>query len=144
MGKLDSFTDFTGNSNQLDINIQNIQQIIDEMNRNSDQLDAIAKGLSIIGRGSVTIAAGAISTTAHGFGSAPIFMCFFSRNDQPGKYYQTSQWFYSDAGAYEGRVYAYTDGTNINLTSVFVANSPATLTFSWYFIQQPAQVPTGA
>lgn len=144
MGRLDAFVDITGSMSPLDVNTENIQQIIDELNRNADQLDAISKGLNIIGQGSRTIGANTASQVNHGFGSAPIFLCFFNRDDQPGIFYAASQWFYDNTGNYQGRVYAYTDATNINLTSTFVAGAPTNVTFSWYFIQQPAQVPTGA
>lgn len=144
MGRIDSITDMTGTLDVMDLNAQNIQQIIDELNRNSDQLDSIAKGINIIGRGTTTSVNHSAISVAHGFSQAPIFVASFTRSDQPGVYYPIPSWFYDVAGNYQGRVYAYTDSQSIVLTQDFVAAAPATITFSWYILQQPAQVPTGS
>lgn len=151
MGRLDEVVDMTGSSSQMDLNSQNIQQVIDELNRNSDQLDAIANGLNIIGRGSLSgtwdgTAGGQITLKqAHGFSQAPIFLASFTRSDMPGQFFPVPMWFYDTAGNYQSRVYDYTDATNINLTFVSaISGSPTTFVFSWYIIQQPAQVPTGS
>lgn len=155
MGRLDTFADMTGSMNQVDINEQNILQVIDELNRNADQLDAVANALSIIGRGSVNGTwsgnggtGNLLSLTAtHGFQTAPIFMASFTRSDMPNQWFNIPQWFYDNSGNLAGRAYAYTDAQNINFN--FIGNnaspvSPVNMTFSWYIIQQPAQVPTGA
>ncbi len=153
MGRLDQFADITGSMNQVDTNAQNIQQIIDEMNRNSDQLDAISNGLSIIGRNTLigtwngTGGAGGSLTLQqnHGFQTAPIFMASFLRSDVPGVYYPVPQWFYDGSGSFQARTYSYTDATNIYFSFTSASNgSPITFTFSYYILQQPAQVPTGA
>lgn len=151
MGRLDMIVDMTGKTNLLAMNEENISNIIDEMNRNSDQLDAIANNLNIIARGTLT---GTWDGTAnhgvslvqnHGFSTPPIFVAQFTRSDQPGIYYPVPQWFYDSSGNFQGRAYAYTDATNINLSFLSVVNGSGAVTFnfSWYILQQPAQVPTG-
>lgn len=155
MGRLDAITDMTGRLNPMDLNAQNIANIIDEMNRNSDQLDSIANSLNIIGRGTLsgtwggTGGAGGslIVSAAHGFAVAPIFLAFFTRADDAtnGKSYPVPQWFYDSAGSFVGRAYAYTDNTNIYFSYTAAANgSPIAFVCSYYLIQQPAQVPTGS
>lgn len=66
MGSLSSFTDITGKMSQDDINTANINNIIDEFNRNSDQLDALNNVLSVIAYGSLQF-----SWDGTGSGSSP-------------------------------------------------------------------------
>lgn len=53
MGNLDGYVDMTGSMSQEDINTENISNIIDELNRNSDQLDALNNVLSVVAYGSL-------------------------------------------------------------------------------------------
>lgn len=151
MGRLDSVSDVTGRLTPLDLNAVNIENIINELNRNSDQLDAIANSLSIIGRGTLTgtwdgTAGGTvILSAAHGLTLAPIFISTFKRSDQPGVFYPGAHWFYNGAGTLTAEAFTQTDTSNITFEFIgHTAGSPATITFSYYIIQQPAQVPTGA
>lgn len=151
MGRLDAITDMTGKMSSLDMNAQNIGNIIDELNRNSDQLDAIANTLNIIGKGTLSMnwdgSSGFVNTVSqtHGFTVPPLFMASFTRSDQPGIYYPVPMWFYDGAGNFQQRIYGYTDSSKI-FFQLATASAGATLTytFSWYIIQQPAQVPTGS
>lgn len=53
MGNISSIVDIVGNMSQDDVNAANIDNIIDELNRNSDQLDALNNVLSVIAYGSL-------------------------------------------------------------------------------------------
>lgn len=150
MGRLDAFTDMTGQMNQVDLNKQNIQQIIDELNRNSDQLDSLNKGLNIIAKNTLAgtwdgtggINSGLTLSAVHGFSQAPIFLASFTRSDRAGLVYPVPQWFYGGGGAFESRAYSYTDQANIFFNFASVAGgAPINFVFSYYIIQQPAQVP---
>lgn len=151
MGRLDPFDDITGELSPLEVNAQNISNIIDELNRNVDQSDAIVNSLNIIGRGSLTMSwpgtTGFVNTVSqnHGFQTAPIFIASFTRDDNPAVNYQTPMFFYDTSGNFQQRVYAYTDATNINFQFLSVISAaPVNFKFSWYIIQQPASVPTGS
>lgn len=154
MGLINSFIDPTGDMSQVDVNSETLSQVIDEMNRNSDQLDAIANNLNIINKGTITatwtgtggISAGVTVSTPHGFGSAPIFLGFASRSDiVPTVWYPVPQWTYDNSGNLLTRSYAYTDSVNVNFNFATTYNgSPIAITFSYYILQQPAQVPTGS
>lgn len=151
MGRLDYTTDLTGGMSPLQLNETNIRTVIDELNRNSDQLDAIANALNIVGRGSLSAtwngSAGSIInlSQAHGFGTAPIFLATYNRSDEPGVYHMLPYWAYDTSGNYQSVTFAYTDSTNINFGFVSNINGSAvTFKFSWYILQQPAQVPTGS
>jgi len=152
MGRLDTITDMTGDMDAVQVNAANIDNIINELNRNSDQLDAISNSLNIIGRGSISgtwQGQGGINnaltlSSNHGFGSAPIFLGSFTRSDQSGTFYPTPQWFFDNTRNFIARAVAFTDSQNISFSYFQVSNGPQIiLTFSWYIIQQPAQVPTG-
>lgn len=54
MGKLAAYTDPTGKIDETELNDQNISNIINELNRNADKLDALNNTLSIIAYGSLT------------------------------------------------------------------------------------------
>ena len=150
MGRLDPITDPTGKLTDTQQNAVNIDNIINELNRNSDQLDAISNSLNIIGRGSISgtwTGQGGIGNALslsknHGFGSAPIFLASFTRSDQSGVHYPVPQWFFDDEGNFLSRATAFTDASIISFDYFQVSDgTPISLTFSWYIIQQPAQVP---
>jgi hypothetical protein len=153
MGRLDVQQDPTGKMNILDLNTQNIQNIIDELNRNSDQLDSLTNQLSIVQRSSVKgtwngiggINSGLILTVNHGLAFAPIWMGFFTRSDQPGQYFSVPNWEYDNAGLLLGRAYGYTTSSSLFFQFARTNNGPTIdIVLSYYFIQQPANVPTGA
>jgi len=150
MGILNPIIDPTGQLTQEEVNSQNLSQVIDEMNRNSDQLDAIANSMNIINKGSRTIVMGASSTStstqvAHGFGSAPIFLSFFNRSDQSTLWYAFPDVFTDGSGSVILAADSSTDAKNINFSFVRSATGSAiTFIVSYYILQQPAQVPTGA
>lgn len=150
MGLIDAVTDMTGSMSQLDINTENISNIIDELNRNSDQLDSIGNSLNIISRG--TLSGTWDGTTDvlqvqqnHGFATAPIFLASFTRSDMVGQYFPMPMWYYDNSGNFQARALAFTDNNNIYMQFVsVVTGAPVTFDFSFYIIQQPAQVPTGS
>lgn len=153
MGRLDEVVDMTGKMSQMDLNGQNITQMIDELNRNSDQLDAITNALNIIGKGSVSgtwngvggIGAGLTLTPTHGFPQAPIFIAFYNRSDRPNQYYPVPNWEFDNAGSLLSRAYGLSQANTFLFNYAQTNNGPIlTITFSWYAIQQPALVPTGA
>ena len=148
MGIVNRVFDPTGSKSDMEINAENLSQLIDEMNRTSDQLDAITNSLNIINKNSRTaswdgsIGGGFTVSVPHGFGSAPIFVAYFNRSDQPNNWYPFPQWFYDNSGNTLSRAYAYTDSTNINLTFFsYVADGVVNFTVSYYILQQPAQLP---
>lgn len=152
MGRLDEVVDMTGKMNQMDLNGKNITQMIDELNRNSDQLDAITNALNIVGKGSTSgtwngvggINSGLTLQVNHGLSFAPIWIGFFTRSDIPGQYFPVPNWEYDNAGSLLGRAYGYTTSSVLVFNFARTNNgAPITVSLSYYLIQQPAQVPTG-
>lgn len=149
MGIIDSIIDPTGNLSDEEVNSQNLSQIIDEMNRNSDQLDAIANSINIINKGSQTLSMSTSDTSTsvqvtHGFGSAPIFLAFFNRSDQANAWYSFPNIVADGSGSVIFAANANTDSVNINFSFVrSTTGSPLVFIVSYYILQQPAQVPIG-
>ena len=150
MGRVFGVSDFTGSMTPGELNAENIRQISEELNRNADQLDAIANGLNIIGKGSKSaiwdgiggLGSGVTVTQPHGFTVAPIFLATYVRSDDPTNWYPVPNWTFDNAGALVSRVYGGADNTVVFMTFASVLNaSPVTFTFSWYLLQQPAQLP---
>lgn len=151
MGRVFSVKDFTGGMSPDELNAENIRQLSEELNRNSDQLDAIANGLNIIGRGSKTatwdgtggLGGGIQVLRPHGFTVAPIFMATYVRSDDPTNWYPAPNWTFDSAGALVSRVYCSTDATYLFLSfDSVLPGTPVDFTFSWYLLQQPAQLPS--
>lgn len=55
MGELTSFSDQTGTMSQEEINAANIDNIVEELNRNSDDLDNFSNSLNVQNNGSISI-----------------------------------------------------------------------------------------
>ncbi len=81
MGNLQSFQDMTGSMKQADVNTQDITNIIQELNRTSDQLDALNNTLSISGYGSLTY-----NWLGGGTGASPVQDTLTSPFNSPGNY----------------------------------------------------------
>jgi hypothetical protein len=149
MGLIQEIVDPTGTMSDMTLNSENISQIIDEMNRSSDQLDAITNSLNIINKGTTTLVlnAAALAVTAnipHGFGSAPIFVAFINRSDLPTLWYPLPYATSDGTGLVNLSCTATTDITNINFGIVRSASGAAiTFIISYYILQQPAKIPTG-
>lgn len=152
MGRYDAITDMTGTMSPLEVNQENISGLIDELNRNADQLDGLTNSLAIIGRGSSLgtwngtggINAGLTLIITHGLPEAPIFMGFYTRSDKSGVF-TVPYWDFDNSGNLLSRAYALSTVNNIIFNFAMVSNgSPINITFSWYAIQQPAIVPTGS
>lgn len=152
MGKLSTFIDVTGKMDDIKINAENIKNIIDEFNRSSDQLDALsANRLKIITKGTVSIV---YDGTAFFFQQTDIpinssgisysFLAFFTRSDLPGKLFMVPQYIFvpASAGKLILEVLAFTQNDTF---SVFLqghqdTGTPATYTFYYFIIQQPANI----
>lgn len=159
MGDLSSFVDITGNLSQDDINSENISNIIDEVNRNSDQLDSINNVLSVIAYGSLVYnwdGSGSGASPTVGQLIAPvessasfIDMTYFSRStDTPIQYLATP---YTQAAENANGDSVVTKiflaGSNsttgqyeINL-NFYATGTPTVFTFYYTILQQPANAP---
>lgn len=90
MGSLNQFSDLTGKMDQTQVNSENISSIIDELNRNSDQLDSVNNSLGILSSGQVivSISAGTGTATVSLGTTAPAsFICYMARPDQGGRFW---------------------------------------------------------
>lgn len=150
MGRLDAFTDMTGSMSQQEINGQNIEQIIDELNRAADQVDALSNSISIVNRNNVTVplsgntynASVNIQTSV-----ASSFLAYMSRSDQPGNYFVLP--YFATSGvpvsALQMAVSASLQSAAgnqvmLNIQGVVGAGyaAPSSITVYYYILSQPA------
>lgn len=149
MGQIQRYVDPTGDMSMLQRHDQDIGQIMDELNRMGDQLDALNKSTKIIARDkvAVTVQAGqTFGTNSYTYGSGTIgsFICtVVSANDPdhswPVPYHETQV---NGSGVLDVLLIATASAANNVLTfNVRVGTSyttPVTLTFYFYILEQPA------
>lgn len=151
MGRLDLYSDMTGSMNPTDVNAQNISNIVDELNRNSDQLDSLSNTVSIIASNKLTVTwngtGGGLPTTVADTiktGATSSFLAFYSRSDTANQLFSVPNIHYDGSGNIACIVSANTfvSGTaSIGFNIEFLNNgSPVTFTFFYYILQQPANV----
>lgn len=152
MGRLDNFVDVTGKMDQTEVNKQNILNIIDELNRSSDLLDAFNTNLKIISRGSTTYNwDGTINTnieidvTIGTSTQAYTFFCFFTRSSLPNNLYATPFSQFSSSGDLQIGIVVDTFASGNNSTLIifpafYTAGAAETFTFYYFIIQQPANI----
>jgi hypothetical protein len=145
MGLISSFTDATGAMSDTEVNGQNIDNIIEELNRNSDQLDSLSNNLSIAAssnqqfnwNGSPT----AIGVTANLPTTAVnTFYAFYTRSDLPNNLYSVPDYQFTNAGAliYSVTVFTGGEGGGINFEFDFVqSGTPAIYTVYYFLLNQP-------
>lgn len=156
MGSLEEFTDITGQMSQDEINQENISNIIDELNRNSDELDSLNNVLSIIAYGTLTY-----NWDGTGSGNIPtedtlivpetsaanfIGLCYFSRSSDAEPIYYQMPFTGVAANANGDAVITKNFLVNANSTSgqfeipirFYATNNPETFTFYYILLQQPA------
>lgn len=150
MGILSAYVDPTGEKSTSEVNAENISQIIDELNRSSDQLDSLANQLSISTPGHVTLpisGSNSSQQTTVSLGStAPFaFIAYMVRSDAPSNYYLVPYFLAQGAPASTMAMLAYaqlTSGSTPQLLfDVEVASGyapPASVTFYYYILNQPA------
>lgn len=150
MGRLDLFSDITDSMNPLEVNSSNIMQIIDELNRNSDQLDALTKTLSISNPGKIILPITGDSQTASaslGQVVAFSFIGFLVRSDQPTKYYMVPYVLTEGVPvtAFDMVVTAnlINNGGQISISidaeiaTTYLASAPTSITFYYFILNQP-------
>lgn len=157
MGRIDQTVDMTGKLNLMDMNQQNIEQLIDELNRNSDQLDSLNKGLAVGVKNSIPAPLiGNTYTASVSVGSTnpSSFLAFMSRSDQPGIYF-AMPYFLTVGFPITGlQMAAYAQiqsgiagaAATINfsgsVSNAYLPSAPASVTFYYYLFNQPAN-PSG-
>lgn len=158
MGTLDSFVDMTGQMSQDDINAENISNIIDELNRNSDQLDSLNNTLSVIAYGSLDYSwdgSGDPGTPTQATLFIPaqssasfIGMTYFSRNTDDPIHYFAMPYTQGIVNANGDSVMSkiFVAGSNsdngqyeIDL-NFYATGSPIDYTFYYILLQQPSNV----
>lgn len=148
MGKLQPFVDMTGKMSQSEINKANITNIVDELNRNADQLDAISSNFRIVARGSVVLTSNGTQFTG---GTVPLatgtistFLAYVVRSDQPNNLNQLLYSSYDSSYNFQFSVWATISGGALSVTTLLASGytPPAgmTLTVYYYIFQQPAGV----
>lgn len=158
MGSLNIFSDKSGSLSQTDVNGENIKSIIDELNRNADQLDSVNNSLGILSSGQVTvsISAGTGSSVVSLGTTAPAsFICYMSRPDQPGRFWALPYLLNEnpptptvDMVVTATLVAAGGLGTNVSLQFQVFANTatytpPGSVTCYYYTFSQPVN-PSGS
>lgn len=146
MGRLDAFTDMTGKMNQMDVNTQNIQQILDEMNRNSDQLDALNNNLSVVSSGKVSVASTGVPIAPvvvnHGLGFPPAVLAFYTLSTESNSIvHQLPAYILDGSGNFLYYVIFYATTNNLEFDFFFNGAGPTTtFNFSYYLLKQPANL----
>jgi hypothetical protein len=158
VGSLNLFSDKSGLFSQSQVNGENIKSIIDELNRNSNQLDSVNNSLGILSSGQsvVNISAGTGSTTVSLGTTAPAsFICYMSRPDLPGRFFALPYVVNEnpptptiDMVVTATLVAAGGLGTNVSLQFQAFANTatyspPASVTCYYYTFSQPVN-PAGS
>lgn len=144
MGRIDLTDDFTGDLSPTELNAQDIENIIAELNRNSNQLDAVQNNLAIVTRGktSLTTPAGVgdlFVDVNHGLGFPPAVMAFYTLSSDPNTVYQLPSFVLDGSGNFLYSV-LFTS-TNNNLRFEVNGTLPAiTFNFSYYLLKQPANL----
>lgn len=153
MGLLSMFTDPTGKMSQSEINSQTISQLIDEMNRNQDQLDSLSSGMAISQYNTITLNTATQTQVQADTGfntntsSGVTFLAFVSRSDVAGAFYQLP-YFVTTGGSPTNlslSIYAQLGpifpNPEIYLTFSVAAVAgyvlPATFTFYYFILNQP-------
>lgn len=135
------------NLNMVQRHDAEISDIIDEANRQADELDTLNTGLKIISRGSITttFVSGAYTEALVDVqsGTLSTFMAYFSRSDRPGQLYTVPHFEFDGSGNLAFVIYASTQ-TNKLLFNPLVGTtgSPPTpdLEIFWYAFEQPAGI----
>lgn len=155
MGQLEEFTDMTGNMSQEDINQENISNIIDELNRNSDQLDSLNNVLSVIAYGSLTYnwdGSGDPASPTSDVLVAPetsdanfIGFVYMARSDDEGLYFNLPYYevdVNSNGDSVIGKRFDINNNSStgqLEITIQFLLpGSPTNFTFYYFLVQQPA------
>lgn len=157
MGNIEQFSDMTGTMSDAEINAENISNIIDELNRTSDQLDSLNSVLAVIAYGSLDYEWDGTGSPGSPNGaqlvvpvtSAANFIgfCYMQRSSDPTKYYSmpyteyvenanndtvTAKFFIAFAENELGQFVIQLD--------FFNSGSAEAFTFYYTIIQQPANV----
>ena len=153
MGQINRHVDITGELNRDEVHSAEISSIIDELNRTSDNVEALLNNLSIAAYGTLTyIWDGTIQTnitlqTSINSTGALSPLVFMNRSDLPASYFQLpfminvvnangdpviGAIFISGVDAIKSVFFV-----NLNFPS---AGIPKTLTFYYYLISQPPNV----
>ena len=158
MGNIDSFVDMTGAMSQDDINTENINNIIDELYRNSDQLDSISNTLSIIAYGTLDYSwdgsgSGATPTQSSLFVPATssanfIGMTYFSRStDDPTIYFAmpyTQGYVNANGDSVVGKLFVAGSNSDTGQYEIdlnfYNTGTPIDYTFYYILLQQPSNV----
>lgn len=149
MGQIQRFTDATGEMSMTQRHDEDIDQIMGEINRIEDQLDAINRSVKIIARGKATLSYNGSpqyppASFKYGGGSIGTFLCFIEPADEPGFLYGTpfSRKFASPGGIVTG-LYAscqarFGEASFSAIVDTTYVPSPPNLTFYIYVLEQPA------
>lgn len=151
MGRLNSYSDPTGRQTPQQQAEAYIQQIVQELNRNADQLDSLQKSLSISnpGKATLSISGTSQSTTVNVGSPAPFsFMAFMVRSDQPTNYWALPYVLTQGVPVSSLNMVAYANlVTSANGSSLlfdvevaagYLASAPALVTFYYFILNQPA------
>jgi hypothetical protein len=152
MSQLNRQVDLSGQQDVLDMQSSEIGSIMDELNRTSDNLDALLNNLSIAGYGSLTynwdgvsIGTTPITQNATITSSGALFpIVFMNRSDQPNNLYSLP-YIITLQNANNDAVMASYFYAGVNLTSqqffvnlaFYATGAPKTYTFYYYLMTQP-------
>lgn len=158
MGDLDSFIDMTGAMSQEEVNAQNISNIIDELNRNSDQLDSLNSTLSVIAYGSLVYSwngSGSAATPLQATLSANITssaafigLCYMQKaSDATGELFQlpyTQEFENSNGDSVMAKNFLCGANTDTGTFQVdlnfFTTGTPDIFTFFYTILRQPSNI----
>lgn len=153
MGRINLATDLTGKLSDIELNAQNINDIVNELNRNSDQLDSLSKNLNIIAYNKLSVTwpgtGGGLPTTVTDLiktGAASTFLAFYDRNDIANQLFSVPNVHYDGSGNIASIITGNTfvlGAASIGFNIDFLANgSPVSFNFYYYILQQPTNALT--
>lgn len=133
------------NLGQNDVHTQ-ISDIIDEINRQSEQLDSFNSKLSFVATGTLTIAyTGAANfneqaSVSHGLKYAPAHLCFFNLSTEPGKWQASPANRFDSTGQITMEFFDWPDTNAFNVeVDGLAAGTACTVTFIYFLLREPAQ-----
>lgn len=158
MTQLQQFTDMTGTLSKAEINTQNLNNIVSELNRTSDQLDSLNQTLNIVAYGTLTY-----SWDGTGSGATPlqsvlqtgvqssgnfIGMSYLSRDVDSPTLYVNLPYFRSMVNANGDAVLDKLFIPQVNSASgiyqivlnFYAPGTPIKYTFYYFIFQQPSSI----
>lgn len=144
MGEVSLYQDFSGKTNQVELNKKNIETLVTEFNRSQDALDSLNQDLRIIASGKASdtypgTPGGNTVSIPINVGQGNTFLAFYARSDRPGQISPVPEYNFDSGGNIQFYIICFTNGNFINFQwNAYQSLTPFTWSFYYFLLQQPA------